>query len=279
MLRTPTGQTRLAAVIGSPVRHSLSPRIHNAAFAHLGLDWVYTAFDVAAKDGQKAVEAMRTLGIGGLSVTMPHKQVVAATVDRLTPAAEALQVSNCVFWDGESLVGDNTDGDGFVASLRFDVGVDLKDRTIAVIGTGGAARSIIEASGRSGAAKILVIGRSQENAESAAALASQATVVPPEAAADADVITNATPVGMNSGLNPQTIPLPADVINETHIVHDCVYDPRVTSLLAIAEQKGATAVGGTGMLVHQAAAAFTHWTGHPAPIDVMTNAVAIDVGQ
>ncbi|MEZ5408763.1 MAG: hypothetical protein R2761_12110 [Acidimicrobiales bacterium] len=125
MRPAPTGSTRLAAVIGDPVRHSLSPTIHNAAFAALGLDWVYVALPVAAGRGGEAVAAMRVLGIDGLSVTMPHKAAVAAAVDRRTAVAERLGVVNCVFTDGDELVGDSTDGDGFVRSLAHDNGLSL----------------------------------------------------------------------------------------------------------------------------------------------------------
>ena len=117
-----TGSTRLAAVIGHPVRHSLSPRIHNAGFAAAGLDWSYVAFDVAPADGARVVEAMRTLGLGGLSVTMPHKAAVAVAADDRTPAADRLGVANCLFWRGDRIVADSTDGDGFVAAYERMVG-------------------------------------------------------------------------------------------------------------------------------------------------------------
>ena len=119
-----SGQTRLAAVIGSPVRHSLSPALHNAAFEACGLDWMYLAFDVAPGHAPDALTGMRALGIEGLSVTMPHKTDVAATVDLCTPAASRLQAVNAVLRRSDGrLEGHNTDGDGFVASLR-EAGLD-----------------------------------------------------------------------------------------------------------------------------------------------------------
>ena len=121
-----SGATRLAAVIGDPVRHSLSPAIHNAGFAALGLDWRFLALPVAEGRGADALEAMRVLGIDGYSVTMPHKSSVAAGVDRLMPAAEALQSVNCVRREGSHLIGDSTDGIGFVRSLEGQL-----DRSIA----------------------------------------------------------------------------------------------------------------------------------------------------
>ncbi|MGB8860002.1 MAG: hypothetical protein WCC60_12135, partial [Ilumatobacteraceae bacterium] len=149
-----TGATRVAAVIGSPVRHSLSPALHNAAFAQLGVDWVYTAFDVAPGRAQSAIDAMRALGLGGLSVTMPHKEAVAQSVDSLDAAAEALRSVNTVVPQADgTLKGYSTDGAGFVASLA-DAGVLVAGRTVCVLGAGAAARSIIDELARCGAARI-----------------------------------------------------------------------------------------------------------------------------
>src|SRR5262245_21568753 len=138
-MRPITGATRVAGVIGSPVRHSLSPAMHNAAFADAGLDWRFVAFDVADGEAGQALDGMRALGIDGLSVTMPHKQAVARAVDVLSPAARALDAVNCVArLDDGRLEGLNTDGAGFVASLR-DAGINPAGMAVAVLGAGGAA--------------------------------------------------------------------------------------------------------------------------------------------
>ncbi len=270
----PTGATRLAAVIGDPVRHSLSPTIHNAAFAVLGLDWVYVALPVAAGRGVDAVAAMRVLGIDGLSVTMPHKAAVAAAVDRRTAVAERLGVVNCVFTDGDELVGDSTDGDGFVRSLAHDNGISLAGARVMILGTGGAAKAIVEAVGRAQPAELVVVSRRREQAaEVAAALAPERGRAGDATEVGAmDVVVNATPVGMAGGVDPDGLPLSAELLTSAHTVVDIVYNPRVTPLLAAAERAGATAVGGVGMLIHQAALAFEHWTGQPAPVDAMTAA-------
>ncbi len=162
--RVITGRTRLAAVIGHPVEHSLSPALHNAGFASLGVDWAYVAFDVAPGGAVAALAGMRALGIGGLSVTMPHKEDVAAAVDVLDPAAAALRSVNTVvaLRDGR-LAGHSTDGDGFVASLGAE-GVAIAGRAVCVLGAGGAARSIVEALARNGAAQVVVVNRSAERA-------------------------------------------------------------------------------------------------------------------
>lgn len=271
-----SGSTRLAAVIGDPVRHSLSPAIHNAAFDALDLDWAYLALPVAAGDGGKAVEAMRVLAIDGLSVTMPHKAAVVEAADRLTPAAEALGVANCLFRQDGMIVADSTDGDGFVASFAADFGVDVTGLRVLVVGAGGAARSIIEAVGRAGAAEVVVANRSRERAEVAASLTSAGSVGSaddPRLVASVDVIVNATAIGMAGGPAENGIPVPADAIQAGQRVVDIVYQPRRTPLLAAAEARGAETADGVGMLVHQAALAFTRWTGQPAPVEAMAAAV------
>ena len=159
----PTGSTRVAGVIGDPVRHSLSPALHNAAFSALGLDWTYLAFEVPSGQGADAVAAMRVLGIDGLSVTMPHKDTVAAAVDELSPAAALLGAVNCVRRDGDRLIGENTDGAGFLRSLRTQAGVDPAGLHTVVLGAGGAARAVIVALAADGAL-VTVVNRSPDAA-------------------------------------------------------------------------------------------------------------------
>ncbi len=276
MTRMPTGATRVAAVIGDPVAHSRSPRILNAAFAALDLDWIYVAFPVPDGAGAGAVEAMRTLGIAGLSVTTPHKDAVAAAVDRRTPAAEVLGACNCVFRQGDELVGDSTDGDGFVRALRAEIGLDLAGRTVGVIGAGGAARSIVDAVGRAGATEVVVVNRTGSRGARAAGIHPVGRVGEPEDLGAAEIVVNATSVGMVGGPAPGALPVASEVLRPDHIVADIVYQPLVTPFMAAAEAIGATVVGGLPMLVHQAAIAFEHWTGHAAPVEVMRDAVELD---
>ena len=268
-----TGTTRTAIVIGDPVRHSLSPQIHNAAFAALGLDWRYLAMPVRPGEGAAALRAMRTLGIDGCSVTMPHKAVAAETVDSLMPAARALGSVNCVRREGNALVGDSTDGIGFVRALESAIGRSIADATIGILGAGGAARSIIDAVARAGVARITVSNRSVDGAERAAAIASIATVGDAKEVAAADILVNTTSVGMAGGPDPDGCPIDPEQLRAGQVVADIVYQPRQTRLLAAAIDRDAVAVGGVGMLVHQAAVAFEWWTGETAPLDVMTNIV------
>ena len=256
---------RVAAVIGFPVGHSLSPAIHQAAFDAAGVPWTYAAFEVLPGCGGAAVEAMRTLGLGGLSVTMPHKEDVADAVDRLDPAAVALRSANTVSWDGDELVGSSTDGDGFVASLT-EAGCSVDGASVAVLGAGGAARSVIDALGRAGARSIAVINRTPAAAEVAAALAPVAHVAPVEVLAGVDVVVNATSVGMGADAS---LPCPPELLSGRQVVADLVYHPLRTPLLAAAERVGAGTVDGLGMLVHQAALQQLAWLGETPDPAVM----------
>ncbi|MDG1464443.1 MAG: hypothetical protein P8Q20_05060, partial [Acidimicrobiales bacterium] len=166
-----SGASRLAAVIGDPVRHSLSPTLLNAAFAEAGLDWHFMALEVAEGRSDEALDAVRALGLAGLSVTMPHKAAVAAAVDHRTEQAEVLDAVNCVVVEGGRLVGHNTDGDGFLDGLRHDTGFDPAGRSTVVIGAGGAARAVVLALARAGAAEVAVVNRTASRAEVAAGLA------------------------------------------------------------------------------------------------------------
>lgn len=268
--------TKVAAVIGDPVTHSLSPRIHNAAFAAAGLDWVYAAFTVRAGDAVGAVHAMRTLGLGGLSVTMPHKAAVIEGLDDVEPDAAALGAVNCIAWDGERLVGANTDGEGFVAGLRADHGLDPDGTRCVVLGAGGAARVVVLSLARAGAASVGVVNRTWATAEAAAALAGGVGgVVDPAAIADADVVVNATPVGMQrDGAPTDELPCEPGLLHEGQVVVDLIYHPLRTRLLEEAEARGVATSNGVSMLVHQAGAAFERWTGIPAPLEAMRSAVA-----
>lgn len=264
-----TGGTRVAAVIGNPVRHSLSPALHNAAFEQLGLDWVYTAFDVAPGQAQAALDAMRTFRLGGLSVTTPHKEAVASAVDSLDPAAAALRSVNTVVPQADgSLRGYSTDGTGFVASLTA-AGVPVAGRTVCVLGAGAAARSIVDALARAGAAQVAVVNRTASTAEQAASLAGAAGRVGGAAdVSEADVLVNATSVGMGG----DELPCEASLLRNGQVVVDIVYNPRDTALLRAARSAGAVTVEGLGMLVHQAALQQQLWHGHLPDVAVMVAA-------
>jgi shikimate dehydrogenase len=258
--------TRVAAVIGSPVQHSLSPALHNAGFAATGVDWVYAAFEVEHGGAAAALDAMRVLGLGGLSVTMPHKEAVAGLVDELDPAAAALRSVNTVVPLGDGrLKGYSTDGAGFVASLAAQ-DVEIAGTHVGVLGGGGAARAIVDAVARAGAARITVVNRSAERASDAVALAAGiAAIGNPEDLRDCDIIVNATSVGMGSN----ALPLDVALLHSDQVVADIVYHPRCTALLSASAAAGARTVEGLGMLVHQAVLQQQLWTGVGADASVM----------
>jgi shikimate dehydrogenase len=275
MVADVTGATRVAGVIGSPIGHSLSPALHNAAFAAAGVDWIYAAFEVAAGRTTDAIAAVRALGLGGLSVTMPHKEAVASAVDELDPTAVALRSVNTVVVlpDGR-LRGCSTDGDGFVASIR-EAGVDPAAKRVCVLGAGGAGRAVVEALRRAGAAEVVVVNRSAGRARDAARLAGRRGRVGTAAdARECDIVVNATSVGMGT----RDLPIDESLIHDRHVVADLVYHPLETALLAAARARGARAIDGLGMLVHQAALQQELWLGRLADTAAMRRAAMEQLG-
>jgi shikimate dehydrogenase len=249
--------TRLAAVIGSPVRHSLSPVMHNAAFAAGGLDWSFTRFEIIAGGVPAALAAMAPLDIGGYAVTMPHKQAAARAVDELDPAAAALDsINTVVLRDDGSTLGASTDGAGFVSWLAA-CGVAVSGMSVVVLGAGAAARSIVDALARAGAADVAIVNRTAAAATHAAGLAQVARVGSLADLETAAIVVNATSVGMGA----EACPIDPALLHPGHVVADIVYHPLETSLLRAAAEVGATAIDGLGMLVHQAVLQQELWTG------------------
>ncbi|HWE56511.1 MAG TPA: shikimate dehydrogenase [Acidimicrobiales bacterium] len=287
LLSAPTGASRVAGVIGDPVAHSLSPVLHNAAFAATGIDWVYVAFHVAAGQAAAAVEAVRTLDLAGLSVTMPHKADAAGAVDQLGPTAARLGVINTVSWaptgTDATLFGESTDGSGFLDSLRGDEGFDPAGRPCVVLGAGGAARAVSLALAGAGA-QVTVVGRRADATVSCAELAGGRHVVVGaaeptsepgsglrDAVTECELLVNATPVGM-AGQPGLPFGLDPDWLRKKPFVADLIYAPATPPLLMAARSVGAPGCNGLGMLIHQAARQFEMWTGRPAPLEAMSAA-------
>jgi shikimate dehydrogenase len=268
--------TRLAAVVGFPVRHSLSPAMHNAAFAELGLDWVYVACEVAPDAAAAAFAGVRALGFGGLSVTIPHKAAALAAVDEVSDTAHAIGAVNTVVrLTGGRLRGENTDGAGFLASLA-DEGFDPAGRRCSVVGAGGAARAVVHALAGAGAAEVVVVNRTATRAEEVAALARGAGRVGVAAdVAGVDLVVNATPLGLSGS---DALPFDPDLVGSGQLVVDLIPNPAMTPLMRAARERGARVAGGLGMLVHQGALAFALWTGRPAPLGVMRAAAVQALG-
>ena len=264
-----TATTRVAAVIGDPVEHSLSPAIHNAAFEAVGIDCVFLAFEVGPAELAAAVGGLRAIRLLGLSVTMPHKAAVVPLLDRLTSTAQTIGAVNCVTREGTDLVGHNTDGDGLVDALR-ETGFDPAGRTCLVLGAGGAARAAIFALGAAGAETVVVRSRRTEAAAAAATLAGRAGTAEDGVGRSYELVVNATPLGMRSD---DALPLADGEIRAGQTVVDLAYAAGTTPLLAAASAAGAVGIDGRSPLLHQAARAFELWTGHAPPVDVMRSAL------
>ncbi|MCU0259960.1 MAG: shikimate dehydrogenase [Ilumatobacteraceae bacterium] len=273
---TPTATTQVAAVIGAPVRHSLSPAIHAAAFDAAGRDWTFLAFEVAPGEGAAAVAAMRTLGIRGLAVTTPHKEDVIAALDVVDEAARRLRSVNTVVLraDGTTF-GTSTDGDGLVASV-LAAGHPVAGVGAAVVGAGAAARAIVEALGRAGAAEVVVVNRTVDRAEVAAALTPVGRVGDLDDLAAAGLVVHATSVGMG---DPGALPLDPSRLRAGQVVVDIVYHPLDTGLLRAARAAGAATVDGLGMLVHQAALQQRWWTGDDPDVGAMRAAAEAELAR
>jgi shikimate dehydrogenase len=264
--------TKLFGVFGDPVAHSLSPAMHNRAFEALGYHGVYLPFHV--KHIEPAVAAVRTLGIRGVSVTLPHKVSVMAHLDRLDPLAEQIGAVNTIVNTDGILMGYNTDCFGAVSALMQHT--DIKGKTVAVIGAGGAARAIGWGVKDAGA-NVTVVNRSSEKGEQLAKDLSTAFIpLNKIEALAADIIVNTTPVGMH----PHTadMPVPAGVFREGLVVMDIVYTPLKTAFLKKARQAGCTMIDGLSMFVLQGARQLELWTGLEAPVDVMQEAVIEQLG-
>ena len=256
----------------------MSPAIHNAAFEACGVDGVYVALPVAAGCAPQAVDAMRNFDWLGLSVTMPHKQAVMAACDELTTTAQLLGAVNCVFWRDAKIVGDSTDGEGYVRGLQADLGVSAQGLRCVLVGAGGAAGAVARSLADNGASSVAIVNRTAAKAEAVASLAGAAgRVGSMDDLTSADLVINATPIGMGSTDLTDAVPFDVSLLRSDAVVSDLIYHPAETLLLSQARSRGLRAQNGLPMLIHQAVVAFEHWTGVAAPVDVMTAAVGANL--
>jgi shikimate dehydrogenase len=274
-----SGKTRVCGVIGDPIEHTLSPTIHNAAFNHLGLDFVFLAFRVKAADLENAICGMRGLGIHGLNVTMPYKSTVTAYLDMLDSAVKFLGSTNTILNEDGKLSGFNTDGVGALQALREN-GAKLSKTKVLLLGAGGAAKAIAFALAQE-AGELVVLNRATEKAEELAERltgtlgkkvvgGSLSPDVIAENLRDSDVLINATSVGMSPDVNQSIVP--PQLLRSGLTVMDIVYNPVETNLAKDAKAAGANVVSGVEMLISQGAASFEIWTGRAAPVEVMRKA-------
>jgi shikimate dehydrogenase len=285
------GQTRIVALIGDPVAHSLSPRMHNAAFAAAELNWRYVAFRVPSEELAAALRAVAALGMVGCNVTVPHKEAAFGAVDDLDPVASHVGAVNTVRVAAGRLQGFNTDAPGLLDALMHEGGAALDGRTAVVIGAGGGARAAAFALA-SRAARVTILNRTVARARG---LAQRITAAQPQcdvAAADlsvgsiaaaldgADILIQATSATMSAAMGggggrAEWLDAVEKQLRPGITVLDMVYTPARTDLLTAAEKAGATAVSGRALLVHQGARSFELWTGRPAPVDVMRRAAGL----
>ena len=273
-------RTGVVGVLGHPVGHSLSPRMHNAALQAEDIDMVYLAFDVPPQRLDGAMIGLRALGFRGVNVTIPHKEAIVPLLDAVDPAALRIGSVNTVVNDGGHLVGYNTDKSGFTSALRGLRAEGARGLTCFVAGAGGAARAVVAALIEDGAKKYgcTTVPRSalrrcahrQPSWGSTRCLA----VFEGEvfgAAEEADLIVNATSVGLAPSVKDSVIPV--DILDSRQIVMDLVYGAGPTPLVREAKARGATAIDGKEMLVMQAAGSYELWTGRRAPVDVMRKSI------
>ncbi len=277
-----SGSTKVVGVFGYPVAHSLSPAMHNAAFTALGLNYIYVPFPVPPERIGVAIQSLASLGVVGVNLTIPHKELVLPYIDELTQEAKDIQAVNTVHVVDGRLIGDNTDGRGFWEPLR-EQGFSIAGETAFVLGAGGAARSVVFRLMREGA-KVVLVNRTRERAERLAQDVANAGVgeIAVISADDAEAVERAlrrsklfvqtTKVGMRPDIG--ALPeIPISALHSDLTVYDLVYNPVKTRLLEEAEARGCDTMTGVKMLVYQGAIAFQRWTGVFPPTDVMERAV------
>ena len=274
-----TGKTTVVGVFGDPIAHSLSPAMHNRAFAALDLDFVYVPFHVKPEALGEAVAGVRAMSLAGVNVTVPHKVRVMRHLDEIDPEAAMVGAVNTIVNRSGRLVGYNTDGRGFLLSLERQAGRGARGSRFVVIGAGGAAQAIACSLARAGAAAVTVANRTLEKARALAELIaghtnaravtlSAADEALMRALGEADIVVQATSVGMHPHED-APLPVPVEAVREGALVCDIVYNPRETRLIRAARARGLDVLTGEGMLVYQGAIAFELWTGRPAPDGLM----------
>lgn len=275
-----SGKTSIFGIFGHPVEHSFSPGMHNAAFAAIGLDGCYVPFAVHPDVLGNAVKAIVPLGLRGLNITIPHKEKVIPFLDDLADDARLIGAVNTIEVRDKKIIGHNTDGKGFVRSLREETGFLPKGKTFLMVGSGGAARAVCFELALAGAGDILLHDIDRDKAEKLghdirSATATRVTVTDASSlrtlAPDADCLINATPLGLKKS---DPLPLSRDLMRKGQLVCDLVYNPPDTRLLRTAQSRGAKTLRGIGMLLYQGVIAFEIWTGKKAPVSVMKKALA-----
>lgn len=275
-----TGHTELIGLMATPIRHSLSPTMHNEAFAKLGLDYAYLAFEVGNDQLEDAIKAIRALGMRGSNISMPNKQVVLKYLDKLSPAAEMVGAVNTIVNDNGILTGHITDGTGFMLGLK-QADVNIIGKKMTLCGAGGAATAVCIQAALDGVSELSIFNRKDDfykNAQRTVAVINEKTdckatlydiedkVALRREILESAIFTNATGVGMKP-LEDKSLITDSTMLRPNLIVADTVYAPIETVLLKLAREKGCKTVNGLGMMLWQGAAAFKVWTNQDMPVD------------
>lgn len=275
-----TGHTKLTGLLGSPVAHSKSPLMHNEAFKELGLDYVYLCFDVPENNLKTAFEGLKKLNVAGFNCTMPDKTLICELVDELSPAASMIGAVNTVVNDNGKYIGHNTDGIGYMQSVK-DAGYNIIGENMTLLGAGGAASSILVQAALDGVKSINVFSlkdRFWGKAEKMVDAVNKNTdckvtlfelgddSVLADSIANSRILTNATSVGMAPNTDNCIIP-DKSMLSKDLIVSDIIYNPMETKLIKMAKEQGCNTFNGLYMLLYQGAEAFKIWTGKDMPVE------------
>ncbi|MCP4402713.1 MAG: shikimate dehydrogenase [bacterium] len=281
MKKTVNYKAELVGVFGHPVAENPTVILQEAAFRACRLHWHYLTIEVYPDDLENAIEGLRAMNMQGINLTIPHKVAVLQYLDRVAPNAALMGAVNTVRREGDLLIGENTDGKGFLRSLVEDAHINPRGKIVVILGAGGAARAISVELALAGAQQITIVNRTRRRGEELVALLHERTQaeaefiewnerydIPPET----DVLVNATSIGLfpNVSAKPD---INYDSINADITVCDVIPNPPQTPFLNAAKARGARSLDGLGMLVYQGAIGFTMWTGVEAPVDVMHQAL------
>ncbi|REE93104.1 shikimate dehydrogenase [Paenibacillus taihuensis] len=271
--------TVLYSVIGDPIRHSKSPIMMNRAFRERGINGIYTAFHITADRLSDFVAGVRAMGIRGVNVTIPHKLDIMPLLDEIDESAQVIGAVNTIVNTDGHLKGYNTDGIGYVRSLKEEAKSDLAGSHVLIIGAGGATRGIFYALAREGVASITIsnrtVARAEELAEAFRGLVPVIRAIGQDelqaACGNSDIIINTTSLGMFP--NVEDTPIDSSWLKPDSVASDLIYNPLTTRFLAEARDRGCRIHGGLGMFIYQGAYAFEYWTGQPAPVEAMRETV------
>lgn len=279
-----TGKTKLLGIIGNPVEHSLSPVMHNAAIADLGLDYIYVPFPVKPEDLSKVLAGFRAVDLGGFSITIPHKQAIIPLLTEISDDAANIGAVNTVWRTASGWKGTNTDAAGFVAPLKA-MALDWTKMTPVILGHGGAARAVVAGLTNLGCREIHVVGRNPDKLARFYQSWSHApniisrlkihswdnlsSLIPA-----ADLLVNTTPVGMSPRVDASPVNESImEKLKQNAIVYDLIYTPNPTQFLKLAQAQGAKTLDGLEMLLQQGVVALEIWLQQPVPVDVMRNSL------